>query len=396
MTDEELASALAEGAPLGRHTTEGVTAMFAIARRLETERSEFLSPRQVRAARGSHGFTGSFVAQRMLQLVREGRTPAQAVAWFLKASAATRGVGGAVKALYGVQCSKRIELSDDVWLIPYGEIPQSETRDWVLQQHLKANDSSHMHGFTVPPRAALYRPGTLESMWLTDPARDFSKDPPMPWFDDLDTATLLLALTPKAVPIEASHWMNYDDPDLALLGVLGLTRYLPEIQLPFAMGEPTQITTESAAGLFTQYRRVGVSDQGRLKLALQRLIRARSQLNPGNRAIDLAIALEVLFMNHNKDRAEHSYKISLRVAKVVGGELAVKRTAVIETKALYDLRSDMVHSGTAKNDWTIEGVKRNAGDIVDAADRRCALAIRSFLTTGHIPAAAEWRDIELS
>jgi hypothetical protein len=134
------------------------------------------------------------------------------------------------------------------------------------------------------------------------------------------------------------------------------------------------------------------SDQARITLALQRLVRSRNQRNLGNRAIDLAIALEVLFMSTERD--EHSYKISLRLAKLLGGVLSAMRSAFGETQGLYDMRSAMVHSGRAKDGWAVDGMPRSAHELVDATDTRCALAIRKFLALGHIPES--WTELELS
>jgi hypothetical protein len=249
-----------------------------------------------------------------------------------------------------------------------------------------------LHGFKAPPQAALYRAGTLEPVFVAH-APDSYKAPPAPWFDDLDTAALLLALTPRAIPAEVTSWFHYDDPDIALLSSFGVTRKeFDEPQFP-KMATPTQIPDESAAGLLTAYRRVvKKTDQDRIALALKRLIRSRSQHDVGNRAIDLAIALEVLFMN--ADRDEHSYKIGLRLAKLLGGELKARRSAFTETRKLYDLRSTMVHTGRAKNEWSIDEVSRSAFDLVEAGDIRCTQAIRKFLELGRIP--GDWREIELT
>lgn len=391
MNDEELANALTETARLGRDTTPGVTAMFALGERLDKERAEFSGPpRMALAARGASAFSGQSAAQRMLNMVRSGITAQQAVAWLHKAHAATRGVGGAVKALYGVKCSERIALSDDVVLIPYSDL-QSATMQWIMDEHGRANDARLLHGLTMAPRALLYRAGTVESVFVTSPY-DYSNVPEWSWFDDLDTASLLLALTAKAIPSEVAHWLHYDDPDLELLASSGLRRHIDEVQSPFRFSEPAEITPESAAGLLTAFRRVGKDDQGRITLALQRLIRSRSQHHPGNRAIDLAIALEVLFMNVERD--EHSYKISLRLAKLLGGDLPARRIAFGETRKLYDLRSVMVHTGRAKDGWSVEGAARSAYDLVEVGDNRCAEAIRKFLDLGRIP--DDWRDTELS
>jgi len=78
---------------------------------------------------------------------------------------------------------------------------------------------------------------------------------------------------------------------------------------------PIEVTAAAVDGVFTAYRNLKKSDQGRVNLALERIIRSRCQFVSGNRAIDLAIALEVLFMNTERD--EHSYKISLRAARLL-------------------------------------------------------------------------------
>ena len=136
MTDAELEAALREAAKLDPDTTPGVTAMFALAQRLDAERQEFagMPLRMVRSARGSHSFTGEFAGQCMLSIVRDGRPPSDAVAWLKKAVTIERGVGGAVKALYGVTCVAPIALADDVVLLPFAQLPQSATRDWMASR----------------------------------------------------------------------------------------------------------------------------------------------------------------------------------------------------------------------------------------------------------------------
>jgi hypothetical protein len=112
----------------------------------------------------------------------------------------------------------------------------------------------------------------------------------------------------------------------------------------------------------------------------------------GNRAIDLAIALEVLFMN--ADRDEHSYRISLRISRFLRMRGADRLKAFAEVRKLYDIRSKMVHTGSVPNDWNINGTERITVDIVETVDALCTEAIRKFVVAGHIP--DDWRPIELS
>jgi hypothetical protein len=142
------------------------------------------------------------------------------------------------------------------------------------------------------------------------------------------------------------------------------------------------------------YRDLSPDDKDRIMLALQRLIRSRSQFIPGNRAIDLAIVLEVLFMN--RDSGEHSHKISVRAARLLGASLEQRRTMFDQVRRLYDMRSSMVHTGSAPGPWKVNGQPVNAGELIEAVDLACAEAIRKLLADGRVPTRDQWRDRELS
>ena len=81
-------------------------------------------------------------------------------------------------------------------------------------------------------------------------------------------------------------------------------------------------------------------------------------------------------MNAEKD--EHSYKISLRAARLLRNDIAARRQVFAEVKSVYDLRSGMVHKGSASNESNVNGAKRPAHDIVDAVDIVCTEAIRKM------------------
>jgi Apea-like HEPN len=388
MTDAELAAIVAQLAVIEHATKEGLEATIELARKLEIE-PEFagLPSRSVRNGRGSSAVLPDMVAQKMLYIARE-RDAAAAVAWLRKIPTLNRGSGGAVKALYGVDCSGRIALSDDILLVPYLDLPQSSTRDWIHEEHIRSAEWGRLRTFTPAPKAALLRPGTIEPLTV-EVGADLFTSPSSRWFDDLDTAALLLALVPKAIPLEAAHWFNFDDPDVALLCESGIH---VGTEAPPWNTVPVQVTSEAVTGLLSAYRRMSKGDQNRIDLALRRVIRARGERNPANRAIDLSIVLEVIFMN--ADRDEHSYKISLRVSRLLKTSYSDRRKTFVEVRKLYDMRSSMVHRSSASNSWSIDGKMYTAYELVESVDLICADAIRKFLDLGEIP--SDWREIELS
>jgi hypothetical protein len=102
--------------------------------------------------------------------------------------------------------------------------------------------------------------------------------------------------------------------------------------------------------------------------------------------------LEVLFMN--ADRDEHSYKISLRAARLLRSDIQERKRTFLQVRRLYDMRSAMVHTGNVKNEYGLDDVKISAHDIVEDVDVLCTEAIRAFLRLGGIP--SDWRPIELA
>jgi hypothetical protein len=390
MTDQELSAVVAELAASEFATPAGFNTIFNLMSILDAE-PEFagLPPRTVRSdSGGAHTTSSNFVAQVMLDIARTSHDSAAAVSWLRKLPTLNQGGGAAIKALYGINCSERIAISDDIALIPFVDLPASTTRDWLFEHHQRPNGL--VGGYVPTPLAALYRAGSVERLTV-DADEDYSNSAPAIWFKDLDTAAFLLTLIPKAVPIEAARWFHYEDPDVARLCRLGVARHGSELR-PSQFVHPPLVSQASVAGLVSGYGDLKKGDKNRIDLALQQILRARCQSSPGNRAIDLAIALEVLFMA--REREEISHKISLRVARLLRTSLADRCRMFAEVKGLYGLRSSMVHGGSASPTQRLNGEQRSAFDLVESVDVICTESIRKFLSLGGIP--KDWRDIELS
>jgi Apea-like HEPN len=393
MTDEELTALLGE---LAQTDPADRTSYFAALRTLSNKLAgapELTDNAMVRTGSGSIGVTWT-VPQKMLQASRDTGDPAAVVSWFRKIPTLLRGsaIGGAVKALYGVECTEVIQLSNDITLMPFDQLAASSTRDWLIKIHDEPGMMCSPQGFVPPPRAGLCRAGTIDKLTV-DHNEDFTKAPPVSWFRELDTAAAVLALVPKAIPLEASHWVYYEDPDIARLCELGHATQLSEIFQTIRLFSPAKVDQQSVTGLLTGYLGLKKPDQERVMLALHRIIRSRSQSMPGNRAIDLAIVLEVLFM---RDSGAHIHKVSVRAARLVRQTLSERRTVFEQVKNLYDLRSTLVHGGSASKPYKVDGREVPPHELVEAVDVVCVEAIRKFVEGGGMPTRDGWRDSELS
>jgi hypothetical protein len=375
-------------------TTEGVDAMRRLGTRLAIEPEFSGPPRAVLSGSGAHGFNTDFVANRMIQIVKDTGDARKALAWFRKVSKATGAAGRAIKALYGVNCEASIALSEAVTLVPFSDVPASPTRDWIAAEHERANQQRGLHGFMPPPTAALCHEGYVPNIF-SSATTDFSNRPNITWFNTLDDAALLLVLAPGTIPREAARWMDFDDPDIFLLSHFGVMRHSSEwaFETQRFISPPPVIST-SIENLLPAYSKLAQDNKDRITLALQRLLRSRSQLHPGNRAIDLAIALEVLFMRTERD--EHSYKISNRAARLLHENRDRQLPVFNQIRRLYEVRSSMVHSGKTSGEVSIDGSKISVHELVKSVETICSEVIRKFLTLGGVPADDGWRDIEFS
>lgn len=390
MTDQELTDLLGELAKTAPRSQAGIDAIQTLSEALSAEPELAAAPIFIR---GAHGDLRFLLPPMMLRAARTTGDILGLVAWFRKIPALLQGIagGGAVKALYGVTCTEDVPLADDIVLTPFERLGPASSRDWLIAAHERV-EARGLLGSNFPPRAALYRAGTIPI--TVEPAEDLGQSPPFTWFRDLDKAAAVLALVPKAIPIEAARWFYYEDPDVARLCEFGHLTQGAEFFQPGRLFDLPEVTRESVAGLLPAYRDLSPDDKDRIMLALQRLIRSRSQFIPGNRAIDLAIVLEVLFMN--RDSGEHSHKISVRAARLLGASLEQRRTMFDQVRRLYDMRSSMVHTGSAPGPWKVNGQPVNAGELIEAVDLACAEAIRKLLADGRVPTRDQWRDRELS
>ncbi|MDP9007505.1 MAG: HEPN domain-containing protein [Pseudomonadota bacterium] len=394
MTDADLIQAVLQYAAAEPYSSPGVEALFALARILEAEPELAGAGLLIPTVTGWFGFSAQAAAQRMIHITRQ-TNPETAVAWLRKVLAVREITIAAVKGLYGIKCSSRIQISDRIVLLPFVDLPQSETRDWIQQEHDAANErGGGLHGIKAPPTAALLHGGGVSPLFIdrrTQQSRSIAS-PMIAWFGELDEVALLLALTPNAIPVEVAHWLHSDDPDVSMV-INGSVARISRLDLHSPQHHfPPDVTAESMNGLLPAFQTFNKRDKPRFTLAVERLVRSRCQQIPGNRAIDLAIALEVIFMGNHQ--GEHSYKISLRAARLLRDTVEARRAVFTQVQRVYELRSTMVHSGIGSDTYNVNTVPRTATDLVESVDVHCTEALRKILNLGAIP--EDWRDIELS
>ena len=109
---------------------------------------------------------------------------------------------------------------------------------------------------------------------------------------------------------------------------------------------------------------------------------AQTRERPEDKLIDYMIAFEGLFL---KEKAELRYRLSLRVAAFLGENLDEKREIFTLMKKAYDLRSNIVHGSSYKEDIEINGKKHSLGELVSRIEDLLRRSIKRSIETGQEP-----------
>jgi len=110
--------------------------------------------------------------------------------------------------------------------------------------------------------------------------------------------------------------------------------------------------------------------------AIERLGRARRAEDPIDQALEHGIALEVAMTHGDKSTAEIAFRLSTRLAWLLGKTPDERQTVFKAAKGLYDARSKAVHQGRLSS--------KSNPDLV-AGDRLVTRALRALVERGGFP-----------
>lgn len=290
-----------------------------------------------------------------------------------------------VMALWGVNPREALEVRDGLWLVPLTSLPPSLPRYTMLgiQREIDAAPSDD---FAVRPRptAALTHTGHFGPL-LVD-GTGFSPGTGRPLFsrhaEMLDTARCLLLVVPRPVRHIATWYQAAEDhPLVPGAGGWGGQAVVwgDQFDVPTEDLDANRLRT-LVDGLLT------LRKSSRVRIALDRLNRARERPTREERAIELGIALEALLFHEQV--TEIAFKFRLRGAYLASNDPEDRREAFETLGRLYTHRSRAAHGSTFKS--------KDRGkidlDIARGMDLAAKLVER-VLTLRHLP--EEWDGLLL-
>ena len=156
----------------------------------------------------------------------------------------------------------------------------------------------------------------------------------------------------------------------------------PELSLPVTASEIAEAQT-----VYEKFRNSTTGTQKRLKIPLTRLaVSTDNNRSPLDRIIDLAIALESLYLPGIKD--ELLFRLRLRAAKHLE-DTVEKRKAIAKTLGVfYEVRSSVAHTGSPPSEYD---TLPDLIGILAATQAVCRRSIRKIVEQGQEP---DWSDVD--
>jgi hypothetical protein len=276
-----------------------------------------------------------------------------------------------VLAVWGLNPTSPIDLrlAEGIRLVSLESLPDSHPKDVLLEVPAFEGDRAGPLRLVPRPGAALVHEFRHSPIFLRM-GEDGNRGPS---HDELmrDVA-LALALLNDTGTAPIAHWYQVvgDAPLLNPVGAWG------GYKLEWTFLErraPTRYDEDRAREIVHAYLSV-VSARPYVREALSRLNRAMLEQEPAERAIELGIALDCLLLQRREP--DKTRRIATRGAIALGGTSTVTARNESRLRALYGLRSDVVHEGVLPDTATWDSATVPTVEILKQGLAVCADLVR--------------------
>ncbi len=248
-------------------------------------------------------------------------------------------------ALSGVKVDRPIEVKPGLGLIQWDDVPNCSQKERLSSAFW---DTNSLHPPPLPPSCAIRLAGPRRQVLFA--SHDEVERSGIKMEEHFLRATeahdlkhCLVATMNKPIGIMGS-WTMLDNP---------IGNSISGRSFQFGDGTDWFRAAPSAPNrrllllLVSRFAQLKADEKNSLRIALDRLNRARRKMDQVDIAIDLGIALEAILLHHTPG-TEIRFRLAVRGATFLGG-LGTRKARTFEAlKVAYDLRSTAVHEGTLK------------------------------------------------
>ena len=297
----------------------------------------------------------------------------------------------------GVTTENPIQIFDGIRLVPLPNVVQS----WPDNLPTFLPDSELQHRFrkaafleedwTVSPRFMLpedYLAGisltSADSPFITKATSQQAQE----FNPYMFCAALSLVIRRKAYL--SMQWRSMADDELVNLQGTTSFQYVtvqsPEERVDIAIEQ-----IEEAKELYQSLKKINSKTLRKLEIPLSRLVESTSRPQLVDRIIDLAIALESLYLPD--EDTELGFRLRLRAAKHMEESFDGRRATAQRIRAFYKARSDAVHTGRVNHEYKVAKKKKvPILDLTASVQDVCRSSIIKILKDRKMP---DWTRLDL-
>lgn len=305
-----------------------------------------------------------------------------AIDWLLRVFSTKVAKGLYEVAVWGLMPDKEIEIAKGWRLQPYNAAPASPIKQ-KLKDFIRDGWDGVWHStrFYNAPGAILTQI-VSEIPYLGRPDISYETLHKL----DMETRERLAFLQAyfTGTPLIGASWFSYDDNELDFNSIESRLQWLvPEV-------EPTvkshvAIESERLADAVAAHAKLPGNSAKKIIQSADRFVLSQCRYRRVDVAIDLAIAYEILA--GSKGDGAIGWKVSLRTAQIIGGTLDQRLQMREKVNALYKIRNDGAHGGTANE----AKVAEESATLLEAAKIYRRL-VDTLVQLGDEP---DWSKLEL-
>jgi hypothetical protein len=334
-------------------------------------------------AGGAMSFTHSGVGLLLAWANQLG--PKKAVQRFRKLLAMKEAPGFHVEAFAGMEIKSRIRLAHNVELVPFDLLPNSFQKNQLVNRRFE-----HMQfGFLQGPSAALLIKTNVKPLFHEENSWKPEIENLSFRHDVLNATRLCLEVVGRRALVRLNGWFQYKSELVNHASGAGGASYpSAPYRANFNIPPVEQFNGKKAAMLTKMFFALPNTTREIVTRAMERLDKAMCDPLPGDAAIDLSIALEVLTTDPG-GQGEHTWKVGLRSALLLGGSVEIQQKTRQTVKDIYEYRSRTVHDGHIPAN-RLGAATTAVKDSISV----CAQIIERIVRRGRLP--QDWSKFELS
>jgi len=213
------------------------------------------------------------------------------------------------------------------------------------------------------------------------------KSTQMPSFNALEFCNAL-SMVAKTRVFPSVSWRFVSEDEVINLGSGSGYSWTPDPN-PHLRTTVTGQQIQEAKNVYSSLTELSPDDRARLSVPIDRLIASWGGKAQVDQIIDLAIALESLYLPEFD--SELSYRLRNRGARFLGKGLSERKALAAQLRDFYKVRSKAVHTGKISDTHKVGGQRVESAEFIRMTQDLCLRSIRQVLDGGF----PDWETLEL-